>query len=130
MKYILKEGKGKATFNDRSDLLYICKCPHCGCEFICDTNYTDYDKQEQELFIRCPHCREIFYEEENYSRLNELLWFNKIKFLLKALKNITEIYKNPLVNDASGANDCRELDNVIEKQLDYFNEFYNDEQNY
>ena len=54
----------------------------------------------------------------------------KIKFLLKALKKITEIYKNPLVNDSNGANDCRELDNVIEKQLDHFNEFYNDEQNY
>ena len=130
MKYILKEGKGKATFNDRSDLLYICKCPYCGCEFICDTNYTDYDYRERELFIRCPHCGEVFYEEENYSRLHELLWFNKIKFLLKALKKITEIYKNPLVNDSNGANDCRELDNVIEKQLDYFNEFYNDEQNY
>lgn len=130
MKYILKEGKGKATFNDRSDLLYICKCPHCDCEFICDTNYTDYDQREQELFIRCPHCGELFYEEENYSRLNELLWFNKIKFLLKALKKITEIYKNPLVNDSNGANDCRELDNVIEKQLDHFNEFYNNEQNY
>lgn len=130
MKYILKEGKGKATFNDRSDLLYICKCPNCGCEFICDTKYTDYDYREQELFIRCTHCGEVFYEEENYSRLNELLWFDKIKFLLKALKNITEIYKNPLVNDSNGVNDCIELDNVIENQLDYFNEFYNDEQNY
>lgn len=127
MKYILKPGKGKAALSEESDHIWFGKCPHCECEFIFDNRQIDYDVREQEAFIRCPHCGQVFYEEKNYTCINTMLWFTKIKFLLKILKNITDIYKNPFVNDAGGAHDCEELDNIIEKEIEHFNIFYKDE---
>lgn len=123
MKYIIKSGNGKPALSNNSDNIYLGKCPHCGCEFIFDNEQIDYDVREREAFIRCPHCGQIF--TENYKRLNDAVWIDKIKFHLNCLEKISNDWSNPLMNDAGGSSDCQILHDLIVNEIEYFNQVYN-----